>query len=518
MFTRATEKSKILVSWSTVGLKKKVQRTTCFDSAVAVLFYALYFLCNLWGSFGLHARILRLNCISFGNFSYVRKNHALLGSILASVDFLARDECESKCIFNQLCKSVNIHNNGTCQLNSKSASDPKDNSKLVQMQHWTFLSTSYTERWLGPYCTRFDLCGPGYLCQDTCTCPGHICIHGGKFIIRHYNGLCVSPRLTDNVLHLTKSCTDLFTYTHVGALKHIKSNACMQTASPERGSVFLSSAACAERHWSFEQTQQFSVRHLSSGNCLHPSGGNISPWPNTVVILHPWCDDDRLQFKFVYAFSIDYDEETSMFDTECEKFMKGFVKDVFSPWYKHSIARLWFSRFIDSKRVDFKEVEEVTFLRLVQYFAIVLFECSTSDDFEPATKLLNMSFTFYQISGFQGGKPKEPAKQYIYNFLKDQAIWKSIRFWTSAFLFAVDNERKKRPKKGSWSSLNEEERKEVNYTEEHSAFGHLGSFLHMMKTLDLPTSLIEEFFAKICTIENLSRDQMEELGNRIDVD
>lgn len=42
-----------------------------------------------------------------------------------------------------------------------------------------------------------------------------------------------------------------------------------------------------------------------------------------------------------------------------------------------------------------KKVDESIFFRLVQYFAVVLFECNESEDYVPAKTLMNMCFTFY---------------------------------------------------------------------------------------------------------------------------
>lgn len=42
-----------------------------------------------------------------------------------------------------------------------------------------------------------------------------------------------------------------------------------------------------------------------------------------------------------------------------------------------------------------RAVTEHTFYQLVQYFAVVLFECDEADDFSPAMILMNMCFTFY---------------------------------------------------------------------------------------------------------------------------
>jgi hypothetical protein len=50
---------------------------------------------------------------------------------------------------------------------------------------------------------------------------------------------------------------------------------------------------------------------------------------------------------------------------------------------------------VNAQRVQNKKVDESTFYSLVQYFAIVLFECADADDFSPAKSLMNMCFTFY---------------------------------------------------------------------------------------------------------------------------
>ena len=46
-------------------------------------------------------------------------------------------------------------------------------------------------------------------------------------------------------------------------------------------------------------------------------------------------------------------------------------------------------------------VIEQIFFRLVQYFAVVLFECNEAEDFSPAKSLMNMCFTFYYQGKYQ---------------------------------------------------------------------------------------------------------------------
>ncbi|XP_041417129.1 uncharacterized protein KIAA0513 isoform X1 [Xenopus laevis] len=60
-------------------------------------------------------------------------------------------------------------------------------------------------------------------------------------------------------------------------------------------------------------------------------------------------------------------------------------------------GREWFARFVSAQRCNSKCVSEHTFYRLVQSFAVVLFECHQMDDFGPAKSLMTMCFTYCYI-------------------------------------------------------------------------------------------------------------------------
>ncbi|KAK1162131.1 hypothetical protein AOXY_G18439 [Acipenser oxyrinchus oxyrinchus] len=60
-------------------------------------------------------------------------------------------------------------------------------------------------------------------------------------------------------------------------------------------------------------------------------------------------------------------------------------------------GREWFSKYVSAQRCNSKCVSEQTFYRLVQSFAVVLFECYQKDDFGPAKNLMTMCFTYYYI-------------------------------------------------------------------------------------------------------------------------
>ncbi|XP_039174541.1 uncharacterized protein KIAA0513 homolog isoform X1 [Crotalus tigris] len=88
-------------------------------------------------------------------------------------------------------------------------------------------------------------------------------------------------------------------------------------------------------------------------------------------------------------------------------------------------GREWFARYVSVQRCNSKCVSEQTFYRLVQSFALVLFECYQMDDFSPAKNLMTMCFTYYYIGKPQILPPecKEKAAGSIDSYLKSANSW-----------------------------------------------------------------------------------------------
>lgn len=99
---------------------------------------------------------------------------------------------------------------------------------------------------------------------------------------------------------------------------------------------------------------------------------------------------------------------------------------------------MWFARFVSSQRTKTKRVNETTFYALIQYFAIVLFECKECEDFMPAKHLMSLCFTFYQEVEVPGC---DPYREYLFNYLRDQPIWHSLRFWNAALYYALQKDK-----------------------------------------------------------------------------
>ncbi|XP_071775451.2 uncharacterized protein KIAA0513 homolog [Centroberyx gerrardi] len=96
---------------------------------------------------------------------------------------------------------------------------------------------------------------------------------------------------------------------------------------------------------------------------------------------------------------------------ERREFMKAYVEKVFhgkEDFDQEEKARFgelcsgengkgreWFAKYVSAQRCNSKCVSEATFYRLVQSFAVVLFECYQMDDYSPAKNLMTMCFTYY---------------------------------------------------------------------------------------------------------------------------
>lgn len=203
-------------------------------------------------------------------------------------------------------------------------------------------------------------------------------------------------------------------------------------------------------------------------------------------------------------------------------------------------ARLLFAVFVDDYRSNSKRVSELTFYSLAQYFSIVLLECLLAEDFRPAKIIMNMMFTYYYEQNYNKLSARDKqllsrrslsvdsdesenstnvdaqrtVKTYLYTLLKDQEIFKSIRFWTSAFYESVIIERNKHPVFGD-RKLNKHNNEEELDCSKNISFGLLGSFIHNMCLLGLSPEFCKEFLDKHSTIAGLSDDQLELLKTNL---
>lgn len=230
----------------------------------------------------------------------------------------------------------------------------------------------------------------------------------------------------------------------------------------------------------------------------------------------------------IQSWSSSCDSQLDDFNQLVIEFMKIFVQKIFNrqsityeekakfgELSQHELGRLWFSRCVNAQRVHNKQVNEFTFYCLVQYFAIILFECDCADDFSPAKSLMNMCFTFYYQSKANNSTDK---KEYLFTYLKDQPIWHSLRFWNAAFFDAVQCERSHRsvPTRKDLRHYSPEEISDEKQFQENITFGQLGTFTYNIHAFGLSKMFCLQFLHKQCTIANLPKEQVQLLEENIE--
>lgn len=294
---------------------------------------------------------------------------------------------------------------------------------------------------------------------------------------------------------------------------------------------------------------------------LHPSNSSSSSLTSGVGQSDRSSGNDQLPFNAADSES-DLDTSTcnmpsalatvdvlKQIDPKLKDDIRKFVDDIFTDSQSISLrkkaefgqlvrspeARLLFAMYVDDYRVNSKRVSELTFYSLAQYFSIVLFECLVAEDFRPAKIIMNMMFTYYYEPKCDTKRTILSAdnelveidhsnisttsnnKMYLYSLLKDQEIFKSIRFWTSAFYESVIIERNNHPvfiDRGQ-GKLSNEKRIEESDCSKNITFGLLGSFIHNMSLLDLSHEFCQEFLNKHSTIAGLSDEHLELLRSNM---
>lgn len=92
-----------------------------------------------------NAKILRLLCKRFANFTIIQSNTLLQGSTLETFSNMDIQSCQFKCLMNWDCKSINTNEdeNNLCQLNNQTI-ESKDGKALSTLRSgWTYWSTDY---------------------------------------------------------------------------------------------------------------------------------------------------------------------------------------------------------------------------------------------------------------------------------------------------------------------------------------------------------------------------------------
>ena len=123
----------------------------------------------------------------------------------------------------------------------------------------------------------------------------------GTFVIRHFSGLCISYDDDTSKLKLTLACGDKFKWHGGRHLEHVRSGKCVISESDNYNLTL--SGDCSGTSGIFEHLRHdYSIKHISTGKCIHPSGGHPYPSPGTKTILWTGCIKKvtrKLEFRLI---------------------------------------------------------------------------------------------------------------------------------------------------------------------------------------------------------------------------
>ncbi|XP_073247149.1 uncharacterized protein [Porites lutea] len=159
--------------------------------------------------------------------------------------------------------------------------------------------------WKGYPCLRTDFlgCNPG---EASPTAPTPLKSYGLNYCVTPSNKTC-SPVNNDHLIYVAgDKCEDShlqFSLDSNGVLRHSCSRKMVCPENGNNGAKILLSDSCTTDFSKFERTTEKTLKHVSTGKCLHTSGG----WPGNgrTLVLWSGCEAERLQIWFVKQECVD---------------------------------------------------------------------------------------------------------------------------------------------------------------------------------------------------------------------
>ena len=118
-----------------------------------------------------------------------------------------------------------------------------------------------------------------------------------EFMIQHYSKKCFKYEISDQRIHLSSTCDELYHMSTAKSLIHSASGQCVRPVANYDDSQLTLSSNCDE-DTRFERTSFGSLRQIKTGSCIHPKNGALHPAEGQHVVIYRGCDETRLKFTF----------------------------------------------------------------------------------------------------------------------------------------------------------------------------------------------------------------------------
>ena len=117
-----------------------------------------------------------------------------------------------------------------------------------------------------------------------------------QFKIQHYSKKCFKYESSDQRIHLSSSCDDLYYFSSTKSLVHSATGKCLKPISNSDNTPFTLTSTCDD-NTRFDQTPFGSLKQIKTGSCIHPLNGALHPAEGQLVVIYRGCDETRLKFS-----------------------------------------------------------------------------------------------------------------------------------------------------------------------------------------------------------------------------
>lgn len=124
----------------------------------------------------------------------------------------------------------------------------------------------------------------------------------GSFRIQHYSKKCFKYDNSDQQIHLSSTCDELYHLTTTKSLVHSATGKCVKPRSNSDNTPVTLTSNCDD-DTKFELTSFGSLRQIKTGSCIHPLNGALYPGEGQLVVIYRGCDETRLKFSFGNVFA-----------------------------------------------------------------------------------------------------------------------------------------------------------------------------------------------------------------------
>ncbi|TPP66024.1 hypothetical protein FGIG_07781 [Fasciola gigantica] len=189
----------------------------------------------------------------------------------------------------------------------------------------------------------------------------------------------------------------------------------------------------------------------------------------------------------------------------CQKSVSSEAQSSMENYAMRHTGRSGFAKELKVQVGSEKKVPLPVLNGLAQLMKPILTQCNETDDFLPATHLMQISFTLYHETPAANMNDRGQL-HYLYSLLRDQTIWQSMRFWNAAFFTTLQRKRSRQTIPAGFEG--EEALRMEREMHDNTTYMELSKFVWRMFALGINKESCMDFLRKQSNTANLSKGKI----------